>query len=279
MRLCEIALTWLIVVTLAVCLSACNGGGGAATPPPLPSAGWQPNALNTFNVQLRGALITNVVASIYDIDLFDNSAAQIAQLKQQGHKVVCYFSAGSSENWRPDFASFLASDMGKPLLAWPGENWLDTRSENVHSIMRTRMDLALRKGCDGIDPDNVDGYANSTGFVLTAQDQLDYNRFLSSQAHSRGMVIGLKNDIAQLSELAASFEFAINEQCHEFAECAGYQAFTLIGKPVLNIEYQSRYVNNIGGAFDVLCTSARAENLRTLVLPLQLDGSFRLSCD
>jgi len=133
MRLCEIALTWLIVVTLAVCLSACNGGGGAATPPPLPSAGWQPNALNTFNVQLRGALITNVVASIYDIDLFDNSAAQIAQLKQQGHKVVCYFSAGSSENWRPDFASFLH-------LTWANPCWLG--QARIGSIRDRKMSTA-----------------------------------------------------------------------------------------------------------------------------------------
>jgi len=246
---------------------------------PVMNAVWQPNLLDSFHLQLRGVLTTNVAATIYDIDLFDTSAAQIAQLKQQGHKIVCYFSAGSSENWRPDFASFLATDMGNPLQGWPGENWLDIRSDNVRSIMRTRMNLALDKGCDGIDPDNVDGYTNPTGFPLTAQDQLDYNRFLSSEAHSRGLAAGLKNDVGQLSDLAATFEFAVNEQCHESAECADYQAFTSLGKPVLNVEYQSRYVSNTDGAYDELCDSARAENLRTLVLPLLLDGSFRLSCD
>lgn len=54
-------------------------------------------------------------ADIYDIDLFDTSAVLIAQLQQQGRKVVCYFSAGSSEDWRSDFASFQAADMGNPL--------------------------------------------------------------------------------------------------------------------------------------------------------------------
>lgn len=234
--------------------------------------------LDTFHLQLSGVLATNVAADIYDIDLFDTSPTQIAQLKQQGHKVVCYFSAGSSENWRPDFAQFLMADMGNPLQGWSGENWLDTRSGTVRKVMRARLDLALSKGCDGVDPDNVDGYTNYTGFLLTAHDQLDYDRFLSAQAHSRGLAIGLKNDVAQLSALATSFDFAVNEQCHEFDECTGYRAFTSKDKPVLNVEYQKRFVDNIDGAFVALCVRARAENLHTLVLPLLLDGSFRLSC-
>lgn len=246
---------------------------------PVVSTTWKPNALDTFHLQLREPVTTNISASIYDIDLFDTSAAQIAQIKQQGHKVVCYFSAGSSENWRPDFASFSAVDRGSPLQGWTGENWLDIRSNSVRSTMRKRINLAVDKGCDGIDPDNVNGYTNLSGFSLTAQDQLDFNRFLSVQAHSRGLAIGLKNDTEQLSELATSFDFAINEQCHEFNECAAYQAFTSIGKPVLNVEYQNNYVSNSNGAFDKLCLSAHTEKLHTIVLPMQLDGSFHLSCD
>lgn len=38
-------------------------------------------------------------------------------------------------------------------------------------------------------------------------------------------------------------------------------------------------VYNAGGARDALCASAKQEDLRTLVLPLDLDGSFRFSCD
>lgn len=141
------------------------------------------------------------------------------------------------------------------------------------------MDLAVKKGCDGIDPDNVDGFSNSTGFALTGKNQLDYNKFLSHQAHLRGLAVGLKNDISQINALAPIFEFAVNEQCHEFDECAAYGAFTSLGKPVLNVEYQQRYVDNANDAFIALCTKARSENLHTLVLPLLLDGTSRLSCD
>ena len=42
-----------------------------------------------------------------------------------------------------------------------------------------RLDLAAAKGCDAVDPDNVDGYANPTGFDLTGDDQLAFNRWLA----------------------------------------------------------------------------------------------------
>ena len=218
-------------------------------------------------------------ATVYDIDLYDNTAAAIAQLKAAGHRVVCYFSAGSAENWRSDYAQFLATDKGKGLDGWPGENWLDTRDPTVRSIMTKRMDLAVQKGCDGVEPDNVDGYTNSTGLPLTAATQLDYNQFLATQAHARGLGVALKNDVDQVAALQPSFDFAINEQCNQYGECGGYAAFTSKNKPVFNAEYASKYVNNANGARDKLCTASRAADIRTLVLPLDLDGSFRDSCD
>jgi len=44
---------------------------------------------------------------IYDVDLFDSTAAQIATYKKAGKKVVCYFSAGSFEDWQSDAKSFI----------------------------------------------------------------------------------------------------------------------------------------------------------------------------
>ena len=260
-----------------------NGGTAGtpaiATPAAAQVSWWKPVASDTWQWQLRGALNTSYNVAIYDIDLFDNSAAAIAQLKTSGHKVVCYFSAGSAENWRPDHSQFTAADMGSALAGWPGENWLDTRSANVRQIMMTRLDLAQSKGCDGVEPDNVDGYANDTSFPLTAQNQIDYNRFLADQAHKRGLAVALKNDVDQLNELEPSFDLAVNEQCHQYAECGSYSIFISKNKPVLNAEYDAKYRDNTGGARDALCVSARSANMRTLVLPLQLDDTFRYSCE
>ena len=42
-----------------------------------------------------------------------------------GKKVICYFSAGSHENWRDDVDSVPGSDLGHVLDGWPGEHWWD----------------------------------------------------------------------------------------------------------------------------------------------------------
>ncbi len=218
---------------------------------------------------------------MYDIDLFDTPQATINQLKAQGRRVVCYFSGGSSENWRADFGKFVTADLGNALSGWQGERWLDTRSANVRNVMKARLDLAVAKGCDGVEPDNVDGYTNSPGFPLDAQTQLDYNRFIAQEARARGLLVGLKNDTDQLAALEPYFDFAVNEQCHEYdngRECDGYSVFTSKGKPVFNAEYKAEYVTNAASRA-ALCSAARAANLRTLVLPLALDNTRRLSCD
>jgi len=274
---------------LSLLVAACGGGAGADAPPsgsppaaprisPPSPAAWQPALSDSWQWQLRGTINTSYPVAVYDIDLYDAPIATIQALQAAGKKVVCYFSAGSSENWRSDFSAFQPADMGSALTGWKGENWLDTRSANVRKIMRARLDLAASKGCDGVEPDNVDGYANKSGFPLTAATQLEYNRFLASEAHNRKLAIALKNDVSQLSELVGDFDFAVNEECHAYNECDGYQSFILNGKPVFNAEYASSYATDVS-ARQALCADARARNFHTLVLPLALNDSFRYSCE
>jgi hypothetical protein len=248
------------------------------TPTPAVPAAWRPAVTDTWQWQLTGNLNTAYDVKVYDVDLYDTSANTILALQNSGKKVLCYFSAGSSENWRADFSSFAASDMGNALEGWDGERWLDTRSSNVRTIMTKRLDMAKSKGCDGVEPDNVDGYTNSPGFALTAASQLDYNRFLASAAHARGLVIALKNNVDQLTDLVGDFDLAVNEQCHQYKECGGYATFISAGKPVFNAEYAKAY-QSAGTERDTLCADAKKLGLRTLVLPLRLDGSTRFSCD
>ncbi len=289
-RLARLAMA-MVVGTLAACGGGGDDNGGSVvrvseattlSPTAVSSAvtnptRWMPSLTDTWQLQLQGTINTSYNAVVYDIDMFDTPQATINALKAQGKRVVCYFSAGSSENWRSDFSKFKAADMGNALDGWAGERWLDTRSANVRAIMQARMDLAKSKGCDGIDPDNVDGYTNKPGFPLTAATQLDYNRFLANEAHARGLAVGLKNAVAQLSDLASSFDFAVNEQCFQYNECSGYSAFTVQGKPVFNVEYQTKWKD--ATTRQTLCNKAKALNLRTLVLPLALNDKYRYSCD
>ncbi len=240
-----------------------------------PTLSWyKPEVSTSWEIQLTGTLNTSYPARLYDIDLFDTSAQKIAELKGQGHKVICYFSAGSYEDWRPDASDFPESALGNELDGWPGERWLDIRSKEVWAIMQRRMDLAVQKGCDGVDPDNVDGYTNNTGFPLTSNDQLAYNSFLAQEAHKRGLSVGLKNDLSQIDSLVGLFDFSINEECHAYDECDRLMPFIAQNKPVFNIEYDISSDEQAA-----LCADARARNFRTLIMPDNLDGSFRISCD
>ena len=99
--------------------------------------------------------------------------------------------------------SFPSSVLGSSN-GWPGEKWLDIRQISALApIMTARMQMCVQKGFDALEPDNIDGYANSTGFPLTAQDQLAYNQWIANTAHSLGLSVGLKNDVDQTAQLAA----------------------------------------------------------------------------
>ena len=199
---------------------------------------WTPTPGTTWQWQLSGLPIdTGVAADIYDIDLFDNSASTVATLHDKGRRVICYLSAGSWEDWRPDAGSFPSAVLGK-TNGWPGERWLDIRALDVlMPIMEARFDLCRAKGFDAVEVDNVDGYANNSGFALTGTDQLTYNRRLAQAAHERCLAIALKNDVDQIAALVDDFDLAINEECAAYNECGTLKPFISAGKAVLHAEY------------------------------------------
>lgn len=238
----------------------------------------------TWHWQLQG-MNTNVDATVFDFDLF--ALAESPQIIQALHSanpkryVICYFSAGTSEDWRPDIKEFFASDMknsvegGPGGQPWEGERWLDVHSLNVRFIMTKRLDLAQKIGCDGVEPDNVDGFDNpNTGLSYGAQDQLDYNKFLAEEAHKRNLSIGLKNDLKQIPALVNFFDFAVNEQCNEYQECNELLPFIRQGKAVFNAEYASKYVNNPLP----VCEYAKANQFSSLILDIELTDKTRIAC-
>src|SRR5262249_25839198 len=111
---------------------------------------------------------------------------------------------------------------------------------------------------------NVDGYQNSPGFPLTASTQLDYDRFLATEAHRRGLSVGLKNDVDQVTSLEPDFDWALNEECSQFNECGTLAPFTRAGKAVFHAEYVSS------------CPAA-APGLSTILKHQSLDA-FRVVC-
>lgn len=247
--------------------------------PPVTAGSWYRPTLSTpWQIQLTGVINTSYAADVYDVDLFDTPTDVFNRLHSQGRKVICYFSAGSAEDWRDDYAQLDSCAIGKPLAGWPGEYWLDIRASNVVDIMLARLDTAVSRGCDGVDPDNVNGYTAPTGFDLTADDQLAYNKLLANEAHKRGLSVGLKNDNYQVDALVGHYDFMVNEECHHYDECAPLAVFTDNARPIFNIEYAD--TESAGRALAAtLCPQARLEGMRTLIMPLNLDDAWRISCD
>jgi hypothetical protein len=226
---------------------------------------WHPTLNTSWQVQFTGKINQSVDAAMYDVDLFDNNASIIDSLHMNGHKVVCYISAGTWENWRPDRAKAPDSIKGKSVIGWYGERWLDIRQISILvPIMDARMDLCKQKGFDGIEPDNMDVYQHDTGFPVTYQDQINYNKFLANEAHARGLSIGLKNDLGQINDLLPYFDWAVNEECFIYEECSALLQFIKANKAVFQIEY------NLDKRH--LCFQANAMNFNSIRKHRNLDA-------
>ena len=204
----------------------------------------------SWNYQLSDngsiAILPGVDLYIIDLDTA-RTAIPILRARVKDVKVICYFSAGSFEDFRVDddrdrgkFSIRYPKDwrgvVGKKLDGWPGERWVDVRSSKVKSITNRRLGFAKTIGCDGVDPDNVDGYQNQSGFDIRKKDQIKFNRWLSKRAHKLGLAVGLKNAVELLEKLHLYYDFFINESCFTYQECQEYE---IVGsnKPVFGVEY------------------------------------------
>jgi hypothetical protein len=247
---------------------------------------WQWQLQGEIDLAVTGGIVRNYASiDMFDIDLFDVPETVIEELHAQGKIVVCYFSAGTYEAWRPDWAiyfDFLETDVSyegsEPPFAgklnkWD-ERWLDIRElDLLQPIMTARMELAASKGCDAVEPDNVDAYQNGdeTGIPLTTDDQLVYNKWIADTAHGLGLAVGLKNDLDQLADLVNDFDFAVNEQCFQYDECDAYtDTFVAADKAVFGVEYS--------GSVCAFCPKAEALQLSWMKKRLDL-RAYRQGCD
>ncbi|MFD4999888.1 endo alpha-1,4 polygalactosaminidase [Streptomyces buecherae] len=270
------AWTGAALLVLVGCSNGDTNDGQAARPSPSSSGEraprepgeraavtWQPRPGTGWQWQLNGRVDTSFDVPVYDIDGFENSAKTVAGLHADGRKVICYINAGAWEDWRPDADAFPEAVRGKGN-GWEGERWLDIRQrDTLLPLMAKRMDMCVEKGFDAVEPDLMDGYRNRTGFPLTAADQLAYNRGLSKLAHERGLAVGLKNDLDQIPELVDDFEFAVNEECAEFGECAKLTPFIKANKAVFHVEYTL--------PTDKFCRTAKDLGLSSMRKRLDLD--------
>jgi hypothetical protein len=201
---------------------------------------WKPSPGSTFDVQLNDPSSAGKVPNVQVVELdIDIDPKIIAAVKARGTKLICYFNAGAWESYRADTKQFPKAVLGKKYDGFPDEKWLDIRNISALApLMRARLDRCKAKGFDAVDPDNVNGFENSTGFPLTASHQIAYNTWLANEAHARGLGIALKNTTSLASQMvSAGFDFAVTESCFKYNFCNELAPFRSAGKAVLNLEY------------------------------------------
>jgi hypothetical protein len=244
-----------------------------ATPLPIPTPGpwWHPAPGTTWQWQLTGVVDQSYNVQMYDIDVFDNDASVVAALHAAGRVVIAYIEAGDWNVVRPDADQFPESVLCGTISGWPDERWMDIRQIDVLGpLIGARMDMAVQKGFDGIEPDCIDAYANNNGCsgTLTYQDQITYNTWLASQAHARNLSVGLKGDIEQAFDLQPYFDWTLNEQCFQYNECDwpnnGVVNFIDAGKAVFQVEYKL--------AKTKFCPQANAWGFSSMKKNLNLDA-------
>jgi hypothetical protein len=263
-RLVPVALAalWLAVAAHADARPARSGAE---------AAWWHPPAQLTWYWQLQGRVDNSHAVAAYDIDAFENEASEVATLHADGRRVICYVDVGTAENWRPDYREFPRSVLGRKDGPWPGERWLDIRRLDVIGpIMAARFALCREKGFDAVEPDNIEGYANPSGFPLTAADQLRFNEWIARTAHARGLAVLQKNDGEQSAPLEPLFDGALTEQCNQYRECASFDPYLAAGKPVLNAEYRL--------AKSSFCGADRRAGIMGARFDLALDGRVFMPC-
>jgi hypothetical protein len=266
-----------VAALVAVLAGALLAGQRAGARTSAASEVWKPAPRTTWQWQITGRVDESVKAAMYDIDLFDArpgqvNAGAIGRLQAKGIVVVCYLDTGAWESYRPDAARFPRSVIGNPT-GWQGERWLDLRRVSwpkFAPIIWKRLDLAKRLGCDGVEPDQNNAVGNRPGFPITLADQKAWYLEVARQAHRRGLSVGMKNGIQTIDpDTVAAFDWALNEQCFQYTECARLKPFASAGKAVFQVEYDLE-----PSAF---CPQARRLGFSSLLKHRKL-GAWRIAC-
>ena len=93
------------------------------------------------------------------------------------------------------------------------------------------------------------------------------------------MGIGLKNSARLVQYVLPAVEFAVNEQCVQYSECARFAPFIDDGKPVFHIEYPEETTRSVAANYCRKDGAAEGtDGFSTVIKNLNLDGWVKY-CD
>lgn len=226
-------------------------GGGDNTDDSPDGMWWRPKASENlkWQWQLQGKIDTTLPVQVYNIDI-EVPQETIDELRSKGIKLICYFSAGTVEDFRDDADQFPLRIIGEQYEDLVDERWVDyAEMDAIAHVMRARLDKCKSKGFDAVEIDNVDAHNYETrdalgnvtnigtSFKMTLDESTEYVLWLADEAHKRGLGIGLKNAEEMVADVVDVVDWMLVEDCYYDSWCMAATAFIDADKPVFMAEY------------------------------------------
>lgn len=256
-----------------------------------PKTWWQPEATPVLRWDWQiGHLkpVPNHDIDVYNVDI-DTDPSALEALRNTGAKLICYFSVGTVETWRPDANQFPPGIVGEHYAQYPDESWLNYREiDQLALIMLARLDRCAARGFHAVEADNVDAFnyetrntdgklvQKGTNFALTKADTITYVRWLADAAHARGLAIGLKNASSIIDDVIEDIDFMVAEECILYNWCDEAHRVVQHNKPV----FAAKYIDfDETGNLSAICKTAAKYGLFASHFRLTLDNTYFAACE
>jgi endo-alpha-1,4-polygalactosaminidase (GH114 family) len=97
-------------------------------------------------------------------------------------------------------------------------------------------------------------------------------QYLAQQSAALNLAIGLKNAADIVKDVLPVMNYAVNEQCVEWSECATFQPFISAGKPVFHIEYPD---DSSSKSKTTICQDTGSKGFSTVLKDMDLDATVQ----
>jgi hypothetical protein len=248
--------------------------------------------LNISSAQDTGSGAVNALGkssgttTVFDIDGIINPASTVTALHRLHDKAICYIEVGAAgsyysaaqENLPVTYYQQLsqAGDLGSAEPDYP-EYYLNINAPSTVRIIEAMIkQQCAAKGFDGVEPDIDDSYTDSTGFGITEQDNIKFDRTLGAYAHSLGLAWGQKNgdnDPEFSQALEPTTDFLLDEECNYYQTCGTVTPpYVRAGKLVLNAEYTDDWGQNATADLGRFCSADVAGRIDGILFATALSG-------
>jgi hypothetical protein len=234
-------------------------------------------------LQIEGLPTPPPKVDYLEIDGFESTKEQVDAIKAQGTKAICYISAGTAEDFRPDFAEFkkIPNTIGNAYPNFEGDYFINTNHwRDFFPVMKKRIQMCKDKGFDYVDFDVIDSYdvdPEEMGFRLSQETQTDYITALTKAAHESELKTVQKNATELAAKLEPHFDALLTEECVRLDFCGDAEPYVAAGKPVFNVEYPESWKDKPFSRESV-CDVSDKTKVRTILSTLALDGPATDAC-